>query len=190
MYCHRWGIPRRQLLEHVWALGLQPLITCVNTHKFKSPPTLAPTDHALPTPLTTPATTQEPSNGTTTNGAAPVAGGVCHGSDAAGADADSHYSCLPPRKPEPTIPDNVASVVASLDPVRDVLGEALTRELHARVLVPCGAAMGVDEAGEYGEFHTVCVDGPTFSAPLRLETSKCHDPPGSEYAYLNMTVLE
>jgi diphthamide synthase (EF-2-diphthine--ammonia ligase) len=33
---------------------------------------------------------------------------------------------------------------------------------------------GVDPAGENGEFHTFCFDGPVFNQPVQFETGRTH----------------
>ncbi|MEX1003171.1 MAG: ATP-binding protein [Crocinitomicaceae bacterium] len=46
---------------------------------------------------------------------------------------------------------------------KDVVGEVLTKEFIAQL------PEDVDPAGEYGEFHTFCYDGPIFSEPVAFE---------------------
>ncbi len=50
---------------------------------------------------------------------------------------------------------------------RDYLGRTLDPELVADFL-----RRGIDPCGESGEYHTVVVDGPLFSAPLALEPGR------------------
>lgn len=59
-----------------------------------------------------------------------------------------------------------ATVVAVKDGVLD--REFLGRTLDDNVISEL-ESLGVDAAGEEGEFHTVVTDGPIFSAPLYLE---------------------
>lgn len=54
---------------------------------------------------------------------------------------------------------------------RDFLGRTLDR-----LMISEFERRGIDPCGENGEYHTVVVDGPLFSAPLPLETgnTECH----------------
>ncbi|KAL6764628.1 hypothetical protein V8C86DRAFT_2473620 [Haematococcus lacustris] len=56
-----------------------------------------------------------------------------------------------------------------LNPASQLLGQRLTPDLHARLLLPAHQALGVDECGEYGEFHTMVLCGPTFSHTLHWQ---------------------
>ncbi|KAJ9531841.1 hypothetical protein QJQ45_022048, partial [Haematococcus lacustris] len=56
-----------------------------------------------------------------------------------------------------------------LNPASQLLGQRLTPDLHARLLLPAHEAWGVDECGEYGEFHTMVLCGPTFSHTLHWQ---------------------
>ena len=47
---------------------------------------------------------------------------------------------------------------------QEVLGKMLSRETISKI-----EAMGWDACGENGEYHTVVIDGPLFSAPLELK---------------------
>ncbi len=60
----------------------------------------------------------------------------------------------------------IVSVNLGLGAVR-WLGE----ELSARLVAELEQAGGVDPAGERGEYHTFCWDGPTFREPVRTRTA-------------------
>lgn len=80
--------------------------------------------------------------------------------------------------------DNATTITdVSIDPVRDVLGQIITPDLHRDVLIPANQIYGIDECGETGEFHTICLDACTFASRLELEYTK-DAADGAEYAYL------
>lgn len=56
--------------------------------------------------------------------------------------------------------------------VEQVLGAALTRSFHEGLLSRLAAAHNVDEAGEWGEFHTAVLDGPLFTQALALAAAE------------------
>lgn len=59
-----------------------------------------------------------------------------------------------------------AMIVAVKDKMApfDLLGRVMDEQVVAEL-----RAAGIDPSGEYGEFHTVVVDGPLFQQPLHLE---------------------
>ncbi len=53
------------------------------------------------------------------------------------------------------------------------------------MLVPVSERYGVDECGEMGEFHTMCLDACVFSHALEVQADACHEP-GAEFAFLSV----
>jgi diphthamide synthase (EF-2-diphthine--ammonia ligase) len=67
--------------------------------------------------------------------------------------------------------------------VASLLGKSLTRELHASVLQPVAKDLGLDECGEYGEWHTWVLDGPTYTQRVQVQWEVEVDSQGG-HAYL------
>lgn len=73
------------------------------------------------------------------------------------------------------------SVVAVSEGGMALIGRQLDRQLYETVLKPASVLYGMDECGEWGEYHTMVMDSRLFAAPLRFsfETQKAGD-----YTYL------
>ena len=68
----------------------------------------------------------------------------------------------------------------------DVPGPAFLGRTIDDTLVQEFDALGIDPAGENGEYHTVVVDGPRFSTPLTLDTGEITT--HSDYCFLDVSL--
>mmetsp|Transcript_7242 Transcript_7242/g.19413 ORF Transcript_7242/g.19413 Transcript_7242/m.19413 type:complete len:361 (-) Transcript_7242:274-1356(-) len=189
-----WGISGKDLLQSLWALDIVPMISCINKSKFA-----APAAHALkgssecefqassaadskedrrsssPSSSSSATTTDVHAYGYKNSHASDLAGSSCqvatpgHCAPSAEQLASSQPSLGPHDQTPASSDGHVAEVLQ--DPVGALLMARLTREFHATHLEPANAALGVHPCGEWGEFHTMCLDGPTFVSRLELEAS-------------------
>lgn len=58
----------------------------------------------------------------------------------------------------------IIKCVRNSDLPQSFLGKAMTREIVEEM-----ERLGVDASGEYGEFHTVAINGPLFAFPVEIE---------------------
>lgn len=175
LLCPLFDIPRPDILQALWALKLDMLVCCVNLGKFglhssqedgaackALPPQQASANGqacmALP-PQQQPACIALPSADSSTADVAAAALAAANGqagsidSSSAGAHLNGH----------------TGAQQSLIDPVASLLGKSLTQELHTSVLQPVAKQLGLDECGEYGEWHTWVVDGPTYKQRVQVE---------------------
>jgi diphthamide synthase (EF-2-diphthine--ammonia ligase) len=256
-----WGIPRRLLLELVWAYGMTPLITCVNTTKFV---------RRGATEAVAPAAGGEGGGGEGGGGQGGLLdtkearGGKAAGDAGTGADGDAGRAAVdgggasvrlggvpgpevgsegeealrrvvgsgqrPCASVTPDMRDPAATAEcsgsgrhASTKPSSDgkeaggvgsasacgdgggevgsggpprqgaeprgleggaaLLGSRLDRQLYDEVLVPARELYGIDECGEWGEYHTMVTASRLFAAPLSLSFTTRRE---GDYAFLAM----
>ncbi|KAG2495295.1 hypothetical protein HYH03_006567 [Edaphochlamys debaryana] len=150
-----WDIDRRLLLEMVWAYGMAPVVTCVNRAKF-----VRPTGDAA---------------GTAGAGASDAAASTDGGKAEAAKTEQEGEACGGSGVADGGADDGEAAA-------RLLLGHELDRELHRTVLQPAVQMYGIDEAGEWGEFHTMVTRSCLFSQPLRLPDKRLVQREG-EYLY-------
>ncbi|MDG5471851.1 diphthine--ammonia ligase [Jeotgalibacillus sp. ET6] len=73
-------------------------------------------------------------------------------------------------------------IVVKKDKLPDsFLGKKITREVINEL-----ESYGIDACGEEGEFHTVVVDGPIFSRPVRLRFNGVHEEAGYSFADVSL----
>lgn len=67
-----------------------------------------------------------------------------------------------------------------------LVGQELTQQLVADMLGPLCEKLGLDVCGEWGEMHTMCIDGPTWKSRLVLKGSVggVGESEGGEFAWL------
>ncbi len=165
--CPLWAIQRQLLLELVWAYQLQPLITCVNVTKFLEPaPTPAAAGGAAgqgagvegaaaSTPSCPAAAAGKIAAEAAGNGvgevecgsAAAAGAGVAAGANGAGTGAAGGKA---EAREFPAVGEHGPE---------GLLGCVLDRGMMQRLLLPARELFGVDECGEMGEFHTMCISG-------------------------------
>ncbi|KAG2439972.1 hypothetical protein HXX76_004091 [Chlamydomonas incerta] len=171
-----WDIGRRLLLELVWAYGMEPVITCVNVTKFRVQQKEGAEEQGQ-------GQAQGQPEGTDACGAAAGSAGASSAGQAAAAGAPGDDKS---GTPEAQAGAGAGAGAASEDDYSGrLLGQRLTRQLHAAELLPAVERFGVDEAGEWGEYHTMVLASRLFAAPLALGA---HSPQREgDYAYLAHT---
>lgn len=76
------------------------------------------------------------------------------------------------------------SAAAGIVSARSIVGRVLDEQLHATFLQPAATLLGVDECGEMGEIHTMCMDGPTFVCRVAVHETEVRTDETGQYAYL------
>ncbi|GLC60214.1 hypothetical protein PLESTB_001586200 [Pleodorina starrii] len=170
-----WGIDRAALLELVWAYDMSPLITCVNTTRFVVTAAAAPSGGAAAAPPAAGvASNVEGDAGKSEDGEVACAGG--QGSAAAGDDGGGTAAGQ-----EGEGHTGAERGAGAGDATALLLGSRLDRRLYNEVLLTAKKLYGVDEAGEWGEYHTMVTGSRLFTAPLRLSYEPRQE---GDYAFL------
>lgn len=155
-------MPRRQLLQCLWDLGVKPIVSCVNLAKFSgedgSPACGAGTASA--SAPAAPATSAQPSSSAATAPAQQEQPQLREGAQPGGEAAHARQAAAA------------------------IVGRELDAQLHASFLVPASQRLGIDECGEWGEMHTMCLDGPTFKRRVVLREVGVQQDAGSGHAFL------
>ncbi|EFJ45422.1 hypothetical protein VOLCADRAFT_105972 [Volvox carteri f. nagariensis] len=167
LICPLWGIERGLLLELIWAYGMKPLITCVNVTKFE------PAAQRATAAMAVQLSAAQQAGFTLSGGEMQL--GACgggFGGSGAGVDGGGLASGIGMR-----VGDGTA-----------LLGRQLDRDLYNEALLPAKEVYGVDECGEWGEFHTMVTDSRLFGGgPLRLSFKCLRE---GDYAFLSLSASE
>ncbi|KXZ43388.1 hypothetical protein GPECTOR_92g611 [Gonium pectorale] len=200
-----FGIPRRVLLELVWAYGMRPLITCVNVTKFAVQPKLAVADAAgAPTEATAAVAGEREAPGEVGPGEAQRGDGGDGGAASGGAESCAGQPVAPSMGDGAAAAPTTASTAAAAGsgcsgdsteqppPPPPLLGLVLDRAAHRDAVLPAVQAYGVDECGEWGEYHTMVLGSALFGGGggelgLRLRTEARRE---GDYAYLAILSAE
>jgi len=165
-----WGMPRRALLQCLWALGIRPLVSCVNTAKFGGAGADAPAcGRANATAPATSAATAGSGSSSSERCEAPA------GTTAAAAGSGTSQNTTS------------SSTSEAQEAAAAIVGRELDAALHASFLVPAAQQYGIDECGEWGELHTMCVDGPTFAKRLVLHGKSVQQDSATGHAFMVVT---
>ncbi|GIL58855.1 hypothetical protein Vafri_13818 [Volvox africanus] len=191
-----WGIERRLLLELVWAYSMSPLITCVNVTKFtevaevKQAPPLPPPPPASVMPVAEVVTEAE-EVAEADAGSEAEAGAGALDITAPVADIEGGTSATKEATEAKAYCDASVSVRSSETTAPQVglalLGRQLNRQLHEDVLLPAKRMYGVDECGEWGEYHTMVTDSRLFVRPLHLSFEPQRE---GDFAFLALRLIE
>ncbi|KAG2454735.1 hypothetical protein HYH02_000572 [Chlamydomonas schloesseri] len=141
-----WDINRRLLLELVWAYGMEPVITCVNVTKFVEPSKQQDKKEDKREQDKQGAAGQQQGQGQQAGAEVCAAAVVTVGAGPAGAGGED------------------GDGAPGADYAARLLGQPLSRQLHAELLLPAVERFGVDEAGEWGEYHTMVLASRLFHA--------------------------
>lgn len=168
-------------MELLWALNLRVMITCVQLNKFQPQAAAGP---ALPNQH---CDSQAAADASAAVQASPRAvSEEQQVQETEGLVSTLENYALPLPKELPCISSS-SPAAAAVDAAADILGANLSRSFYQDVLRRFAKDCDVDEAGEWGEFHTAVLDSPMFQKSLSVSFQKLVD---GDYCFLSIRGIE
>ncbi|KAI9140864.1 hypothetical protein BKA69DRAFT_1039028 [Paraphysoderma sedebokerense] len=155
-----WHINRDDLLDLIWSVGLKPIISCIWISKFASK--------------------HDPS--------------ITHAANNLAIDEKEVEFLTETLKspfsldPNDSVPLPNSSHPSLQNPLH-LVGSTITPSLYKSVLGSYASTHNVDTGGEWGEFHTMCLDGPLFKKSVHVTCRrkiKYSDDGEAKYAHLEI----